>query len=108
MLFLLNCDNDNMLDVGVRVVVDACWSVPEEEFFGLMLTVVNLSNDCVVKDVVSPDFLAIFDSNEQLLNEAEFLTWVVLLILIGTVQVALNDADLWTICGLDTRDEDDE
>lgn len=53
----------------------------------------NLSRELAVRDAVKPDFFATFVSSEQLLNEAEFLTCVVLLILSGTVQVALNDAD---------------
>lgn len=53
----------------------------------------NFNSDEAVSDPLSPDFLATLDSSEQLLNEAEFFTWVVLLMLNGTVQAALNDAD---------------
>lgn len=56
----------------------------------------NLSRELAVRDPVRPDFLATFVSREQLLKEAEFLTWVVLLILSGTVQAALNEADRCT------------
>lgn len=53
----------------------------------------NFSNELAVNDPDSPDFLATFVSSEQLLKEAEFLTCVDLLILSGTVHVALNEAD---------------
>lgn len=56
----------------------------------------NLSRELAVRDAVRPDFFATLVSSEQLLNEAEFLTCVVLLILSGTVQVALNDAERCT------------
>ena len=41
-------------------------------------------------------FLTTFDMIEQLLNDAEFFTFGDAVILIGTVQVALNEADLCT------------
>lgn len=53
----------------------------------------NFNNEVAVNDPLKPDFFATFDSSEQLLNEAEFLTCVVLLILNGTVQAALKEAD---------------
>lgn len=56
----------------------------------------NLSRELAVRDAVNPDFFATFVSSEQLLKDAEFLTCVVLLILSGTVQVALNEADRCT------------
>lgn len=60
------------------------------------LEVENLSRELAVRDPVRPDFFATLVSSEQLLKEAEFLTWVVLLILSGTVQAALNEADRCT------------
>lgn len=56
----------------------------------------NLSRELAVRDAVRPDFLATLVRREQLLKEAEFLTWVVLLILSGTVQAALKEADRCT------------
>lgn len=56
----------------------------------------NLSRELAVRDPVRPDFFATFVSREQLLKEAEFLTWVDLLILSGTVQAALNEAERCT------------
>lgn len=56
----------------------------------------NLSRELAVRDAVRPDFFATLVRSEQLLKEAEFLTWVVLLILSGTVQVALKEADRCT------------
>lgn len=56
----------------------------------------NLSRELAVRDAVRPDFLATLVRSEQLLKEAEFLTWVVLLILSGTVQAALKEADRCT------------
>lgn len=55
---------------------------------------VNLSSGCAVSEAVKPEpFFATLESIEQLLNEAEFLTCVILLILNGTVQLELNEAD---------------
>lgn len=56
----------------------------------------NLSRELAVRDAVRPDFFATFVRSEQLLKEAEFLTCVVLLILSGTVQAALKEADRCT------------
>lgn len=53
----------------------------------------NFSSELAVKEPLSPDFFATLVSSEQLLKDAEFLTWVVLLMLSGTVQAALKDAD---------------
>lgn len=41
-------------------------------------------------------FLTTFEMMEQLLNDAEFRTLGEAVILMGTVQVALNEADRWT------------
>lgn len=56
----------------------------------------NFSSELAVSDPLRPDFLATLANREQLLKEAEFFTFVVLLILSGTVQVALNEADRCT------------
>lgn len=56
----------------------------------------NFSSELAVSDPLSPDFLATLANSEQLLKEAEFFTFVVLLMLSGTVQVALNEADRCT------------
>lgn len=56
----------------------------------------NLSRELAVSDPVRPDFFATLVNSEQLLKDAEFLTCVVLLILSGTVQAALNEADRCT------------
>lgn len=56
----------------------------------------NFSRELAVSDPLRPDFFATLANREQLLKEAEFLTFVVLLMLSGTVHVALNDADRCT------------
>lgn len=54
----------------------------------------NFSSGCAVIEAVKPaPFLVTLERMEQLLNEAEFFTCVILLILSGTVQVELNEAD---------------
>lgn len=57
---------------------------------------VNLSRGFVVKLVKTELFLATFVSIEQLLNEAEFFTCIVLLTLSGTVHAELNEDDRCT------------
>lgn len=55
------------------------------------------NSGCAVSEAVRPDpFLATFDRMEQLLNDAEFFTCVALLMLNGTVQDELNEADRCT------------
>lgn len=56
----------------------------------------NFSSELAVNDPLIPDFFATLANSEQLLKEAEFLTFVVLLMLSGTVQVVLNEADRCT------------
>lgn len=54
----------------------------------------NLSSGCALMEALNTDpFLVTLESREQLLNEAEFLTCVVLLMLSGTVQEELKEAD---------------
>lgn len=53
----------------------------------------NFSSEFAVNDPLRPDFFATLANSEQLLKDAEFLTLVVLLMLSGTVQAALNEAD---------------
>lgn len=79
-----------LLDIVIPLACCCCFNA--SKLFA-ELDAENFNSELAVNDPLSPDFFATLDSSEQLLNDAEFFTCVVLLMLSGTVQAALNDAD---------------
>lgn len=79
-----------LLDIVIPLACCCCFNC--SKLFA-ELEAENFNSEEAVSDPLSPDFFATLDSSEQLLNDAEFLTCVVLLMLSGTVQAALNEAD---------------